>query len=91
MALGNIGAAGAMGVGVASQNAYQAQQAVMGGGGMGVGMAQFMQNQNTYAFSVEKIENGFIVHYGGRKYMSEDLDVAMDQVKTCIVQAKLEG
>lgn len=53
--------------------------------------AQFAQQKEAmYPFTVEKIENGFIVHHGGKKYMCEDLDSAMDRAKACIVTSRLE-
>ena len=83
--LGMIGnGGGGMGGGIGVANAVAAQNAYPNP------FAQFVQDQKTYAFSVEQIENGFIVHYGGKKFMSEDLDSAMDRVKACIVTQRLE-
>lgn len=52
------------------------------------GMERHIAKQHTFTF--EEIENGWIIHHGGKKWMVSDLDELKERVVAVMVERKLE-
>lgn len=87
--LGSLGNA----VGIGSSNSHiSTQDAYMNAmnqaqNGYGV---QTSRPKNMYQFHFEEIENGWVIIYGGKKWMVADLEELSQRVVAIMVELKLE-